>query len=35
MSRLEGDLERFVVQNIEKLQEEQTITVAMDSGEWK
>jgi len=35
MSRLEGDLEKFVVQNIEKLQDEQTITIAMDSGEWK
>jgi len=35
MSRLEGDLEKFVVQNIEKLQDDQTITIAMDSGEWQ
>lgn len=36
MSRLEGDLEKFVVENIEKLQNEQTIVIDMDAGSnWK
>jgi 5-bromo-4-chloroindolyl phosphate hydrolysis protein len=32
MTRLEGDLEKFVVENINKLNSEQIITVSMDAG---
>lgn len=36
MARLEGDLERFVVENLDKLQQEQVITIDMNAGgEWK
>lgn len=32
MTRLEGDLERFVIENINKLNSDQIITVNMDAG---
>jgi hypothetical protein len=35
MSRLHGDLEKFVAAQTEKLQAEQVIEISMDSGEWK
>lgn len=35
MSRLHGDLEKFVAAQSDKLQAEQIIQVSMDSGEWK
>lgn len=35
MSRLHGDLEKFVAAQTDKLQADQVITVSMDSGEWK
>lgn len=36
MTRLEGDLEKFVAAHIEKLQAEQTIVIDMNSGsDWK
>lgn len=36
MTRLEGDLERFVAEQIEKMQAEQTIIVDMNAGsDWK
>jgi hypothetical protein len=35
MSRLHGDLEKFVSAQTEKLQSEQVIEISMDSGEWK
>lgn len=35
MSRLHGDLEKFVASQTEKLQAEQVIEISMDSGEWK
>jgi hypothetical protein len=35
MSRLHGDLEKFVSAQAEKLQSEQVIEISMDSGEWK
>jgi hypothetical protein len=36
MTRLEGDLEKFVAEQIEKLQAEQTIVIDMNTGaEWK
>jgi hypothetical protein len=35
MSRLHGDLEKFVAAQTDKLQAEQVIQVSMDSGEWK
>jgi hypothetical protein len=36
MTRLEGDLEKFVAAQIEKLQAEQTIVIDMNTGsDWK
>jgi hypothetical protein len=36
MTRLEGDLEKFVVEQIEKMQAEQTIVIDMNTGgDWK
>lgn len=36
MTRLEGDLEKFVAEQIQKLQNEQEITINFDGGgDWK
>jgi hypothetical protein len=35
MSRLHGDLEKFVAAQTEKLQADQVIEISMNSGEWK
>jgi len=35
MARLNGDTEKFIAAQVEKMQSEQVIEVSMDSGEWK
>jgi hypothetical protein len=35
MARLNGDLEKFVADQVGKLQENQVIEISMDPGEWK
>lgn len=35
MARLNGDLEKFVAAQVEKMQADQVIEISMDSGEWK
>jgi len=35
MARMNGDLEKFVVEQMQRLQEDQIIEISMDSGEWK
>lgn len=35
MSRLHGDLEKFVVAHTEKMKSDQVIEISMDSGDWK
>lgn len=35
MSRLHGDLEKFVVAQTEKINSDQVIEISMDSGDWK
>jgi DNA-directed RNA polymerase subunit F len=35
MARLNGDLEKIISEQIEKLNQDQIIEISMDSGEWK
>lgn len=35
MARLNGDLEKYIANQVEKMQTEQVIEISMDSGEWK
>tara|TARA_B100000927_G_C16424606_1_gene452872 strand:+ start:221 stop:466 length:246 start_codon:yes stop_codon:yes gene_type:complete len=35
MSRMHGDLEKYVAEQLKQLQNDQVIEISMDSGEWK
>lgn len=35
MARLNGDLEKYIAKQVEKMQADQVIEISMDSGEWK
>jgi hypothetical protein len=35
MARLNGDLEKYISTQVEKMSAEQVIEISMDSGEWK
>lgn len=35
MARLNGDLEKYIAKQVEKMQSDQVIEISMDSGEWK
>lgn len=35
MARLNGDLEKYIANQVEKMAAEQVIEISMDSGEWK
>ena len=35
MTRMHGDLEKFVADQVKKMKQEKVIEISMDSGEWK
>lgn len=35
MSRMNGDMEKFISQQLEKLNDDQVIQIDMDAGSWK
>lgn len=35
MARMNGDMEKFIADQVSKMQSEQVIEISMDSGEWK
>jgi len=35
MTRMHGDLEKFVADQVKQMQQDQVIEISMDSGEWK